>query len=542
MNYYPRCSFNINTTLRMVGFTLTPSNQVFNLPIDLVYIITDHICDYKNIIQLSQVNRGLHEALWKEPRFWQRLWKRNISANIPEESEGEIRSKYLSVFQRLNKRKDPYQKLGLAVKEGWECVFNCLFRPKDFSISSLIIPTIPRLPMISGVPRLSAGIFTIPGEYPVARIALRPMSSHSYERNIPGRNRNQYLALASKDIGDALVSAEDDDDPFIIEEDINAVCESDSDDESNESNESDDTVQPHQENRINDNDIDDDRAFANNPMANLDIEICKLLILAIHYGRIPIVESLLNSGVPMDGRYYDALIVAIRSGRLDVMNYLMTRDNHYNEHALCEATRCGYLDIFDRLLESETDIPELGDVLVSASVYGHAKIVERLVKLVSTTYVYDYALNRAVDYGRHDVVVALITARPDIIGNNNDLLITAIQERFVKIVDLLLRSGASPQVQDNEALIQSIEYLHEPCGDRYIGRNMKLRCLVIIRLLLKHGANVNARNSQALRIAVENGSYEVIPILLKAGAIVCDDIYDMACKNERIRGIIDAHR
>lgn len=484
----------------MVGFTLIPSNRVFNLPIDLVYIITDHICDYKNIIQLSQVNRGLHDALWKEPKFWQRLWQRNISVNIPEESEGEIRSKYLSVLQRLKAREQPYRKLCLAVKEGWEGIFNRLFDPDE---------------LIS------------------REKEERDYRDFEYDRWIREKEDKRREANTHKTVINIMMVADSIDDVIVHALNNDLYYDSEDDDSVVSASDfatKDDTVK------------DEDTVFDDYPVCDRETYLNKLLIIAIYYGHITLIEKLLDNGADMRGEHYDSLALATRRKNMDVIKYLINRDNKRNEYPLVDASEYGNLDAFDLFVKLGQDITvQNNEALVMASWNGHLDIVDRLIELGADVCSRNYqAFWMALDDGRYDIVAILVHAGVDITIDNYRPLRSAIEHRHVKIVRLLLKSGSEPIILDGAILIKVVKRLHEPDDYDSFRERHKAKDLAIIRLLLEYNADPNAQQGQALRVAVQNESIEAIRILLDDGADIYSDVYEMACKNEQIKEIIES--
>ena len=111
-----------------------------DLPIELIYMIVDYfdVGDYStgytyslDILHLSRVNRCMNEVLWYDSLFYERLWKRHISVNLPNVSS--IRREYFRSLRRLESKRNVYKRLFLTVKEGWTRVFDALFRPVDFT-------------------------------------------------------------------------------------------------------------------------------------------------------------------------------------------------------------------------------------------------------------------------------------------------------------------------------------------------------------------------------------------------------------------------
>lgn len=113
-----------------------------DLPIELIYEIVDyldaddHLNECNNtldIIYLSQVNRLLNEMLWQDPSFYERLCRRHISVNLSNVPLVELRRMYYQGSHQLWSIKDDYERLQFVVKRGWSHVFNSLFQPSNFT-------------------------------------------------------------------------------------------------------------------------------------------------------------------------------------------------------------------------------------------------------------------------------------------------------------------------------------------------------------------------------------------------------------------------
>lgn len=111
-------------------------------------------------------------------------------------------------------------------------------------------------------------------------------------------------------------------------------------------------------------------------------------------------------------------------------------------------------------------------------------------------------------------------------------LITACKLRNVKMVRLLLEHGADPNAQNSQALITAsmnpnteiIKLLLEHGADPNARNSQALLTasvnedIEVIKLLLEYGANPNAKNSQALKTAISFGNTEIVELLLEYGA------------------------
>ena len=262
-----------------------------------------------------------------------------------------------------------------------------------------------------------------------------------------------------------------------------------------------------------------------------ETRINRLLILAINgKGDISIIDRLLDGGADMKGVEHDALTEAIQSGRLDIVDHLLERGaviNSCSDHPLVTAARCGDIDIFNRFVELGEDFTVNENfALIMASWFGHTKIVSRLIELGVDLSARDHgALSTAVFHGRSEVISLLLKAGANLTIKS---LRSAIQSRKPEMVDLLIKEGVDVKADDNEAFIYAVTGLCHIDGNGHFQRPKKQNSFKILQLLLDAGADVNARECEALRIAVDYGRHDVARMLLDAGSNAYVDIYKMA--------------
>lgn len=259
--------------------------------------------------------------------------------------------------------------------------------------------------------------------------------------------------------------------------------------------------------------------------------INQLLILAINrQGNISIIDRLLDGGADMKGVEHDALTEAIQCGRIDIVDHLLERGaviKDCSDHPFVTAARCGNTDIFNRFVDLGEDFTVNDNfALIMASWFGHTKIVARLIELGVDLSARDHsALSTAVFHGRSEVISLLLKAGANLTIKS---LRSAIQSRNPEMVDLLIKEGVDVKADDNEAFIYAVTGLCHIDGNGHYQRPKKQNSFKILQLLLDAGADVNARECEALRIVVDYGRHDVARMLLDAGSNAYVDIYKMA--------------
>lgn len=219
------------------------------------------------------------------------------------------------------------------------------------------------------------------------------------------------------------------------------------------------------------------------------------LVAACHEGHDSIVQMLLGSKVEVNGHegssYGSPLQAACYNKHKAIVEMLLKKDVDVNRggkppvYPLSVACESGSLEIVKLLLDKGADL-NVGNPLSAACQSGNPEIVQLLL-----------------DKG------ANVNAQE---GHRGTALGMACQRGHKGVVRVLLANGADPNA-----------------GEDFSGRPLQLACSqtsereAIVKMLLEHGANVNAKASRfgtALHAAVENRLIQSIKLLLDAGADV----------------------
>ncbi|KAJ2953624.1 hypothetical protein O0L34_g1228 [Tuta absoluta] len=236
---------------------------------------------------------------------------------------------------------------------------------------------------------------------------------------------------------------------------------------------------------------------------------------ALHYaaeqGHTAVVKLLIDAGCKVDITASDGLTplhVAVIRDYGEIVSMLLEAGSNanYKTHEkmtpLHFAASRGYLDLVKILVKHGANL-EARDTSDRTALYlaagrGHAAVVQFLVTSganVNGEEIHGYTpLCEAVWQKFADVVKILLTSGARI-THSHKLLHNAIIQRQVEIVQMLANNGGGIN-------------LHNDNGDTPLLLASRLAQPTVARILLEHGANVNACNSitgaNALHVAVEN--------------------------------------
>ena len=121
-------------------------------------------------------------------------------------------------------------------------------------------------------------------------------------------------------------------------------------------------------------------------------------------------------------------------------------------------------------------------------------------------------IRQAVRDNRLDVVRLLLKHNADVRFSGDWPLRQAVECNHTAMAELLLTHGdADAQTNDNSCLVQAV-----------LAGNIKL-----VRILLKHGADLHAQNNEAFRMACERRRYHIMRLLVDRGTPV--DVDGLRC-------------
>jgi ankyrin repeat protein len=294
------------------------------------------------------------------------------------------------------------------------------------------------------------------------------------------------------------------------------------------------------------------------------VPVASLLLDAIE-GNCASVERLLNEGVEVDARGLlgrTALICAAGAGQLDCVRLLLDRDAEvdaqcdldfgpdpdappYASNALVQATTHGFVHMVELLLDHGANIEGVAEDSMSPLSYAAFDCREDVAELLlarganihgrgKQDYYRDSPLALASWMGNENIVRALLkdgagknsielqaAYRACYLDNGADIrpilreagaqirLIEAVLDNNRALVSNMLAEGADPNEPDgygSTPLMYASTYHSCSCDQ------------VVVRSLLSHGANINARNREgksARELLMQSGHETWMPDLLR---------------------------
>ncbi|KAJ7167388.1 ankyrin repeat-containing domain protein [Mycena crocata] len=255
-------------------------------------------------------------------------------------------------------------------------------------------------------------------------------------------------------------------------------------------------------------------------------------------GRIQVVQILIEHGADVHAENDYALRAAAEKGHTEVVQILL--ENGANVHAeenvaLRAASRNYSREIVKLLLEHGANVHAADNGALRAASKNHSpQVVQLLLQHGADIHAKnDAALRAASMIGRAEVVRLLLKKGADVNANNSMALREASSRGHTEVVRLLLKSGADVSAADGQVTSpleaaagwdgledspetnssQSLEQRREQW--EIGGVNPAAKRLELVRILLKHGADVRARKNGALRAAHKAGYPEVVELLLE---------------------------
>lgn len=245
-------------------------------------------------------------------------------------------------------------------------------------------------------------------------------------------------------------------------------------------------------------------------------------------GHLDVVQKLIEAGADVNysvnlSDNKSPLILAIQEGRFDVVKFLLEVGANVNqvvkesgEFALLTAAACGYEEIFNYL--APLTEPKL---LQKAQEYLPEGIRQRQREEAADPLV--CMLTSAVGNNNVDEVKEILAKGVDVNGFDEygcRAILTAAFKKNASVVQLLLESGADPNLGDDER--EQIP-LTLAAGSR--SEQSRLVC----SLLIAAGADVNPKTDcglTPLMRAAQFGNLEVTEMLIQFGADVNAQTYD----------------
>ncbi len=250
-----------------------------------------------------------------------------------------------------------------------------------------------------------------------------------------------------------------------------------------------------------------------------ELHCTRILKVAVISGYLEKVKYIVARDRYADVKDISLLKLAISTGHLDIVQYLasMGTDLHFqNDLAFKMAVRRGHLDIA-KYLVSQGSIVNHVFLMGQAVQYGRLDMMKYLISL-GVDYHPDYLLEQAAHYGHLDIVEYLLyptqpnVAKADIHTNQDVPLFLASRYGYLNIVKYLIEHGANVRARNDDAVVTALVYGH----------------LEVAKYLVSQGSNIHvwSHNNTLLSMTVKN-SAEIANYLRSFGISVqfCEDLF-----------------
>ncbi len=256
----------------------------------------------------------------------------------------------------------------------------------------------------------------------------------------------------------------------------------------------------------------------------IDTRNLSSLRIAVIRGMIDVVQELLTIARTheklkrnISSWTTDMFIYASSSGHLALVKYLLessdrsyTIDIHeHYEHAFRMASQNGHIDIIEYLLDrnNDIDVQALDNyALKGAAGNGHLAVVDYLINNGADIHVYnDYPLRLACLHDHLAVIQYLVINGADVNAEDSNALMFAIKKGHLKIIEYLVSAGINIHAQNNEAIIIAIKHGHLAI----------LKHLIDNKLLTQ--ADFDSRSEDIFMSAVMNSRSNIMEYLSSVG-------------------------
>ncbi len=224
---------------------------------------------------------------------------------------------------------------------------------------------------------------------------------------------------------------------------------------------------------------------------------------------LDIIKFLSEIGVDVWSQTEYILYSASANGDYPMVKYVLENGQPCEYiTALQNASGNGHLEIVKLLVEKGADIHYSDEIALRfAAEEGHTNIVKYLVEIGADIHARsDYALRFACERGDTDLITYLIKIGANVNAQNDYALRTSSFKGYYQIVVLLVEHGAkiceaSFKNAAENGHVEIVQYFIDKGTDVAIGNNAAIksayrsRCMDVVKLLAKHGADTSCLNS-----------------------------------------------
>ena len=317
-------------------------------------------------------------------------------------------------------------------------------------------------------------------------------------------------------------------------------------------------------------DGDQTKQPSHDAISERDAELCKAMLAAVTIGKLGLVQSCIEEGVPLDSKGKlgrTALHIAVSKGHYGLAKLFIEsganvlEEDDFGETPLHLAVSRNSVNLASLLLDhgastshlSRADITPLHQGALQGHVATTATLIKRGADVNTKTKIRGLSpLHVAARGGDKDIVKMLLTHKADAFAQNKEgdtAMHVAVENHRIGVVELLLELVDSRHPSDDWFAMNCVPSCHPGRARRYkCKRGHPLVCLIgsnaqtalhdaanvgdleICLLLIAHHGDVDARDADGntpLHLAASAGHCAVVKELLQRGA-ACN-----LCNNER---------
>lgn len=256
-------------------------------------------------------------------------------------------------------------------------------------------------------------------------------------------------------------------------------------------------------------------------------------------GSMKTLNILLDRGVSFKQQNGAVMMAAIKSGRSDIVRYLIYRGIDMSDDVIAEAltssARHGNVEVFTELIRGGADVHARDDEsLRLAAQYAPIRMVKTVLDAGADVHARgDEALQLAAKHGRRTILRTLLNAGADKSVLSDAIVLCAEAANVFTLKDLLA-AGADLHVNDDAPIRLCLRAVVEkglsfaPAAQQpELGKPIEFMNAVVsthttgtLMQLVKAGADVHACNDECICLASEIGHMEILKTLINAGADV----------------------
>ena len=260
-----------------------------------------------------------------------------------------------------------------------------------------------------------------------------------------------------------------------------------------------------------------------------------LFLATIKYGRVEMMDTLINSGAEIDTSHYNSITLAIQYDQSHIFKQLIGRGATVIRSAftifasliptIALASKYGRIEMVNHLIELGEDVTLYNDMALCLALENqHISVAERLIESgADVSYFENYRLLFVAGHGLDRTMKFLLDPKQKDSHLYQDALVMASKNGHTNIVNLFLDIGVNPQDENGcMALFEATQKDHSDVVRRLLQCNL-------------HSSTIKASCWRAL----EKGNTFMFELLVKADLTQqdIDVLYQVAEKKKNTRAM-----